>query len=209
MRSHITSFFDYGIGLEHWFIVRALDAMCSKIREGSDDICWNPVTRLLEVCEVWDIYHGIPTEIQPGILSPLQMQVPQSYANVHLNTAPESFISRWRRRRTLRLLCLDPRQSAAATLDILDGRRINVVGSYDISEQCSKDIGELVVDELSPFGDFTESMVQERCLQLILHDIWEDPGNQLDAWQRLYVRAFVRKWFKHVWVRRARQRSIA
>jgi hypothetical protein len=187
---------------EDYFIISALDAMCSTIQEGSDDTGWEAVTKLLEVCEAWDIYHGDPTEIQPDYLSPLQMQVPQSYANVHLAKAPDPFKYRWRRR-TLRLLCLDPKQVAETTLLGLSRQRINVTAYFDISEQCSNEIGELVVDEQSPFGDFTESMGKERCLQLILTDIWEDPDGQLDAWQRLYVRAYVRKWFKYLWVRRA------
>jgi len=205
---HTMSFFDHGIELEHWYITRALDEMCSKVRE-SNDIYWNHVTQLLEVCEVWDIHHGIPAESQPGFLSPLQMQVPQPYANARLNTAPDSLKSRWRRRRTLRLLCLDPKQLAAATQLGLYARRLKVTGVYNISEQCSQAMGDLIVDDKSPFGDFTESMGEDICMQLILDDIWEDPDQQLDAWQRLWVRACVRKWFKHVWVRRARLGSLA
>ena len=201
-RNHMLSFLESGTVNEDYFIISALDAMCSTIQEGSDDTGWEAVTKLLEVCEAWDIYHGDPTEIQPDYLSPLQMQVPQSYANVHLAKAPDPFKSRWRRR-TLRLLCLDPKQVAETTLLGLSRQRINVTAYFDISEQCSNEIGELVVDEQSPFGDFTESMGKERCLQLILNDIWEDPDGQLDAWQRLYVRAYVRKWFKYLWVRRA------
>ena len=79
---------------------------------------------------------------------------------------------------------------------------MKVTAAFDISEQCSQAMDDLVVDDLSPFGAFTESMGQERCLQLILNDIWEDPDGQLDAWQRLYIRAYVRKWFKYLWVRR-------
>jgi hypothetical protein len=184
-------------------IISALEAICDKIQEGKNDMGWNHVTQLLEVCEAWDIYHGIETRLPGGVLSPLQMQVPQSYAHVRLETAPKSVKSRWRSRRTLRLLCLDPKRLEATGLEHWTGQRCQVVGVFDISDQCYKEMGELVVDRLSPFGDFTESMGQERCLQLILNDIWEDPDEQLDAWQRLYIRAYVRKWFKYLWVRRA------
>jgi hypothetical protein len=203
LRSHLTSFVDYGIQHEHYLIISALEAICDKIQEGKNDMGWNHVTQLLEVCETWDIYHGIETRLPGGVLSPLQMQVPQSYAHVRLETAPKSFKSRWRSRRTLRLLCLDPKRLEATGLEHWTGQRCQVVGVFDISDQCYKEMGELVVDSLSPFGDFTESMGQERCLQLILNDIWEDPDEQLDAWQRLYIRAYVRKWFKYLWVRRA------
>jgi hypothetical protein len=103
----------------------------------------------------------------------------------------------------LRLLCLDPKQLAAATPQNLNEQRLKVTAVYNISEQCSQAMGDFIVGERSPFGDLTESMGQQRCLQLILDDVWEDPDGQLDAWQRLYVRAFVRKWFKYLWVWRA------
>jgi hypothetical protein len=206
LRPHITSSFDCGT---EYRLVHALGVVCTRVGEGNDDAWWNTVTQLLNVCEAWEIYHGIPTESQPGFLSPLQMQVPQSYANVHLgrDTVPDSFKARWRQRRTLRLLCLDPKQLSAAPLQTLERQRLEVIGVFNISEQCSQAIGDLVVDNISPFGDFAESMGQGRCLQLILNDIWEDPDAQLDAWQRLCVRAYVKKWFKYLWIRRAREQE--
>jgi hypothetical protein len=199
LRSHMLSFLEIGTGKAHYFIASALDAMCSTIQEGIDDTGWEAVTKLLKVCEAWDIYHGEPTADKPGYLSPLQMQVPQLYANAYLVNAPEPFKSQ-RRQRTLRLLCLDPKQMAEANGS---WERLKVTASFELSEHCSQAMGDLVVDDLSPFGGFAESMGQERCLQLILNDIWEDPDGQLDAWQRLYIRAYVRKWFKYLWVRRA------
>lgn len=60
---------------------------------------------------------------------------------------------------------------------------LQVTACFDISEQCLKAMGDLIVDEIAQRGHFPESMGEERCLQLILNDIWEDPDGQLDAWQ--------------------------
>lgn len=59
-------------------------------------------------------------------------------------------------------------------------------------------MGGPVIDEIFQNGYVSKCMGEERCLQLIMNDIWEDSDEQLDAWQRLYVRACVRKWFKYL-----------
>jgi hypothetical protein len=37
------------------------------------------------------------------------------------------------------------------------------------------------------------------CLQTILDDIWQDRGQQLDAWQQLYALACVKFCFRRMW----------
>lgn len=182
LRNRLISFSDHGIELEHYFILCSLEVICSNIQDHSHeyDTFWGPVTRVLEVCEAWDIYHGFSTESQPGHLSPLQIQVPPWYGHEHLSTAPASFKSRWGRR-TLRLLYLDPKQRVVISLQTYIEPRLKVTACYNISERCSNEIGEVVVDSQPPFVGFAEPMSQERCMQLILGDIWDDPDQELDA----------------------------
>jgi hypothetical protein len=41
------------------------------------------------------------------------------------------------------------------------------------------------------------------CLELVTNDIWDDAENQLTAWEKLYLRACVRLFFRHFWRSRA------
>jgi hypothetical protein len=190
---------------EHmWMISRILSAThyaSSKVRNDSHDLWLDAITQLLEVSDAWDSYIGCTTELESGVLLPLQMQISQTEFHTHRLSLLTSLTTRWPRR-TLRLLCLEPKPLKTGL--IIRPLPFKVTASFDISSQCSHAIGDLVIDDLSPCGDFEESMGQERCKQLILDDIWEDPDEQLDAWQRLYVRACVRKWFKYLWMRRAK-----
>jgi hypothetical protein len=162
---------------------------------------WRDCTKqLFKLGEAWDIYHCFAKACETGVLSPLQIQVPYAHVNSNLS-ALAGLQGLQLPRRTLRLLCLNPKE--LATGPIVKAMPFVVVACFDISEQCSKAMGDPVIDYLSYFGDLAEPTGQERCLQLILNDIWEDSDAQLDAWQRLYVRAYVRKWFKYLWVRRA------
>lgn len=101
----------------------------------------------------------------------------------------------------MRLLFLDPKQ--LITRSGLSGQSFKVTACFNVSEKCLKAMDGPVIDEIVQSGHFPESVGEERCLQLILNDIWEDPDGQLDAWQRLYVRACLRKWFKYLWVQGA------
>lgn len=199
---HIMSFSGDDAGEEHMYMTTSIflaifDASL-QARGDSRDLWQDFISQLFKVSEAWNIHLGSATECEPGLLSPLQMQIPQTYFHIHKFSLPTSLALAWPKR-TLRLLCLEPKQ--LKTGPIVRTVPFKVTASFDISEQCLHAIGDLVIDDLSPFGGFTESMGQERCLHLILEDVWEDPDRQLDAWERLYVRAYVRKWFKYLWVR--------
>lgn len=201
---HIMSFSCGDPGEEHTYMIASvflatLDAS-SKVRDGSHHLWKDFITQLFKVIVAWEIYIGSATERKPGALSPLQIQIPQTRFHTQRCSLQNSLTFRCPRQ-TLRLLCLEPKQ--LETGPIVRAVPFTVTASFELSEHCSQAMGDLVVDDLSPFGGFAESMGQERCLQLILNDIWEDPDGQLDAWQRLYIRAYVRKWFKYLWVRRA------
>jgi len=195
----IMSFSGNDIGEEHVRMMEkiaiAIRAASTKVRDGRHDLWHDCTTRLYEVCEAWDIYHGYVTTCGPGLWSPLQLQVPLIHFNQQRYALPASLKIRWPQR-TLRLLCLVPEQIATDSIP----RRgpFIVTACFDISGQCSQAINDLLVYGTSKFGDFVEPMGQDRCKQLILNDIWDDPDGQLDAWQRLYVRAYVRKWFKYL-----------
>jgi hypothetical protein len=180
-------------------IVLAMLMASWHLRTDRSQIWQDFIAQLYKVCDALQIYHGHATECTPKLLSPLQMQMSQVYITNQQVALPD--LTKLRRQRTMRLLCLDRKQLATTTIVGRDCLR--VTAWFDVSEQCSTAMGELVVDGLSPFGGFAESMGQERCMQLVLDDIWDDPDKRLDAWQRLYVRAYVRRWFKYLWVRRA------
>lgn len=200
---HIMSFSGSDIGEEHIYMIGSVFLAMLDTSQQARDSTRDPwqafIAQLFKVSEAWDVHLGSATECEPGMLSPLQMQIPQTHFHAHKFSLPTS-LTLERPQRTLRLLCLEPKQ--LGTGPIVRTVPFKVTASFDISKRCSQAIGDLVVDDLSPFGGFAESMGQERCLQLILDDIWEDPDAQLDAWERLCVRAYVRKWFKHLWVLR-------
>lgn len=205
---------------EHMYMIfdlaQAVDSALRKLRARSHEAWYKFNTQLLEVCEAWQVFYGLTTVCEPGRLSPLQMQWPQvhagtseaaaskspdfwplTHASISSVPLPDSLKLRWPRR-TMRLLCLDPKQ--VATGPVVRTEVFRATAYFDISEKCSEAIGDLVIDNSSSSGRFVESMGQERCLRLILEDIWADQDKQLDAWQQLYLLACVKKWFRYFWV---------
>lgn len=205
---------------EHMYMIfdlaKAVDSALRKLRARSHEAWYKFNTQLLELGEAWQVCYGLATLCEPGRLSPLQIQWPQVHAGISNASAskspdfwplthasisnvplPES-LKLQRSRRTIRLLCLDSEQLATGPLVRKDVSK--ATACFDISEKCSEAIGNLVIDETSPLGRFVESMGQERCLRLILEDIWADQEKQLDAWQQLYMLACVKKGFKYFWV---------
>jgi len=213
-RHHVASFLSNDMGGEEYIdmmraIVLAVGMLSSRLYKRNDDMGRKWILLLLEVCKAWDIHLGHAIKCRPSILSPLQIQVPRDYA-ISRQLAFLQSHELQEPRRAVRLLCLDPRQlmkrsrkaEEASVMDRLEETDVSVrvTACFNISEQRLEAMGGSVVDEVSQRGQLPESMGQERCLQLILADIWEDPDGQLDAWQRLYVRACVRKRFKYLWV---------
>jgi hypothetical protein len=98
----------------------------------------------------------------------------------------------------MRLLCLNTKQ--IATGRIVSTKVLKVIAYFDVSEECSRSMGDLGTGDASQLGRFVDSMGQERCLQLIIDDIWADQDKQLDAWHQLYLLACVRTSFKYLWM---------
>jgi hypothetical protein len=199
-RCHIASFLGNGKGGEACIdvvstIEEVLGVICFQRQYWDGDLWRNCILQLFEVSKVWDIYLGHAIDCRPGFFSPLQVQLPQHYAYSRQLAFLQSHEFQ-KPRRPVRLLCLDPKQ--LVTWSGVAGQSCKVTACFDISEQCLKAMGGPISDEIARSGQFPESMGEERCLQLILNDIWEDPHGQLDAWERLYVRACVRKWFKYL-----------
>lgn len=196
-------------------LANVVDSALRKLRARSHEAWYKFNTQLLELGEAWQVCHGLATLCEPKRLSPLQIQWPQVHAgisNASASTLPDFWplthasisnvplpesLKLQRSRRTMRLLCLDSKQLATGPLMREDASK--ATACFDISEKCSEAIGDLVIDETSPLGRFVESMGQERCLRLILEDIWADQEKQLDAWQQLYMLACVKKGFKYFW----------
>jgi len=204
-RHHIASFLSNGKGGEACIDVvstigAVLGMISCQLQDCNGDLWRNCILQLFEVSKVWDIYLGHAIKCRPGFMSPLQVQVPQHYAYSRQLPFLQSHEFQ-KPRRAVRLLFLDHKQ--LVTRSGLSGQSFRVAACFHISEKCLKAMDGPVIDEIAQSGHFPESMGEERCLQLIMNDIWEDSDEQLDAWQRLYVRACVRKWFKYLWAREA------
>jgi hypothetical protein len=205
---------------EHAYMIfdlhMAANSALRRLRDGSHESWHDFNTQLLQVCEAWHMFFGVAARREPERLTPLQIQWQQTHTSRLPNSSiPETISLRWPRR-IMRLLCLDVKQ--IATGRIVSSEVFKVIACFDISEGCSKAMGDLKIDHspplerfadltrglkidsLPPLGRFEELMGAARCLRLILDDIWADQDNQLDAWQQLYLLACVKKSFKHLWI---------
>jgi hypothetical protein len=205
---------------EHAFMILDLHMVANsalrQLRDGSHEPRHDFNKQLLKLCEAWHMFCGEVSQREPARLAPLQIQWPQ----VHINKFPtpsilETISLRWPRE-TMRLLCLDVKQ--IATAHIMRNGDFKVIACFDVSEACSKAIGDLEIDNspllgrfadptgglesdpLPPLGRLVEPMRAARCMRLILDEIWADQEKQLDAWQQLYVLACVKTSSKHLWV---------
>jgi hypothetical protein len=187
---------------EHAYMIHSLHmsgkSALRKVLDDSHHPWYNFNIKLLRVCEAWDISFGVAAEREPDRLSPLHIQWPQPDTSRLSHLSIPEIVSIPRLRQTMRLLCLDIKQ--IATGEIVRAGVFRVIACFDVSEECSKAMGDLELDDASQLGRFVESMGQERCLQLIIDDVWADQDKQLDAWQQLYLLACVETSFKHLWV---------
>jgi hypothetical protein len=205
---------------EHAYMIldlhMAANIALRRLRDGSHESWHDFNTQLLQVCEAWHLFFGVVARREPERLTPLQIQWPQTHTSRLPNSSiPETISLRWPRP-MMRLLCLDVKQ--IATGRIVRTESFRVISCFDVSERCSKAMGDLEIDHslpsgrfadvtgglkidsLPPLGRFEEPMGAARCLQLLLDDIWADQEKQLDAWQQLYSLACVKKSFKHLWI---------
>jgi hypothetical protein len=209
---------------EHAYMIfglhMAANSALRMLRDGSHESWHDFNTQLLQVCEAWQMFFGVAARREPERLTLLQIQWPQTHTSrLPDSSIPETISLRWPRR-IMRLLCLDVKQ--IATGPIVDFEVFKVIACFNVSEGCSKAIGDLEIDHspplerfadltdglkidsLPPLGRFEEPMGAERCLQLLLDDIWADQEKQLDAWQQLYSLACVKKSFKHLWIAKSK-----
>lgn len=144
----------------------------------------------------WGVYYGFrDDETLPR--PTLQLQISQIKKSVA--TAPS------RRSTTIngprlpsprfRMLCLLP--GAVNRETEMDD--IPIVASFDLSSGCSERLSRFYKMRRASISLSGHQAEFDRCLEMLVKDIWANEGSVLDAWQQLYMLACVKKRFKHYW----------
>lgn len=154
------------------------------------------------------MFCGRPHYVQDIIL-PLQLSKPmlQKYPSTsrYLNNAEMEKLLSCREEGRLRLLCFARRGPGSLRRAGIDLMTVSPIASYCLCSATTNallifsDVDYKIFDGTRFVGSIAEL---SRCIELVMHDIWNVAENQLTAWQQLYLRACVKIYFLHFWRRR-------
>jgi hypothetical protein len=139
----------------------------------------------------------VPMQLQvPGV--PTRLQCPMTSNGPKLPSIP------------YRILCLSPE----ITVPLRSYQRrsdwkpdkIPIAGLLDLSTDSADRLSESWCFEYEAEGDedtcprFVGSRTNlNRCLEMLVEEIWDNEGRGLTAWQQLYMLACVKRWFRKYW----------
>jgi hypothetical protein len=157
----------------------------------------------------WQLYLITPKYVQ-GIPLPLQLSVPMLWkcppTSRYLNRVETERLLACRTEKRLRLSCFARRGPGKLRPAEEEPIPVSPIASYRLCLATTSALlmfsndDDTEVDAARFVGSTAE---MSDCLELVTNDIWDDAENQLTAWEKLYLRACVRLFFRHFWRSRA------
>ena len=126
---------------------------------------------------------------------PFQLSLPwQHVVRSHETVFPSSFR---RMRANLRLTCLTGRPRQAYECKCLD---LSVrSSSYILQFRTVAPSSYRDTSKMTKIAFAGTSQQREECLQMMIEEVWQNNGDQLDAWSQLYLLACVKTYFRDYW----------
>jgi hypothetical protein len=152
---------------------------------------------LLATFDAKQVFVGGDIRFDTEKVGSLQLALPlQHVVHGHKTVFPSSFK---RMRASLQLICRDRLTGDDnANYRFLD---LSVRLTGYVLEFCTAtpNIDELYTSEPSDITFAGTLQQRQQCLKLIIQEIWQNTGNQLDAWGQLFLLACVKKGFSTYW----------
>lgn len=169
---------------------------------GSDSLQATILENICTIIDRWHLSKGMCAMLSDMPL-PLQISLPKlsvrtAVEEYHTAPLPSSA--------SLRLSCF-AKQGSNSLGHKKIGQTFTAIATYQLSPKTTGavmnfgtisrgDFYDLRYDRTQFVGSPTE---QFKCTEMVMAELWENPDDQLNAWQQLYLRACVKLYFVHLW----------
>jgi hypothetical protein len=164
-------------------------------------------TALYAIFDAWKYFEGtiVGARNDDKILSPLQLSLPfyyvylpQLYCHIE-DQAMLNELSSCAPNLTLRLSCFA--KHGPGSLGEQQVKRAPATATYHLSPATTKIV---IAHSMHENGRRTSRLAgtaanRSKCMEMILTDLWDDVESQLTAWEQLYTRACVKRYFAWCW----------
>lgn len=176
---------------------------CLRKEELVKDGLW--ANAFWSMVNTWQIFHCEVAKCEqasnPSRALPLQLMLPLS-----ITAMEHEIVSRGSTPSCIRIMTLDtPVWSDAGDVvdELLVSRRdCRVTACFDLSVQSTERILTYSITGFLKFGKLElrgQTADYDQCLEIVKGELWANDGEQLDAWQQLYLLTCVKKWFSKWW----------